>query len=222
MINFKIENPELAINIIGNNKVEDGDTFAKDWYVYRNGKRVRKYYTSNHYLKRLWPPNLERLSWIENLRWKAYQRSDIHKANLKDILFEIKNAGGFAHAKLEDDKHKDKVWLYKVSSFKGRYFYNFSWEKEDVELINLHLGQRLHKLSMYSSTVNRRLTKLNKALQSSLEEVVRNKRSKSAKNIIHRINGRTYGIKLSYDDFDEPVLEVVFWPEHGYWNEITE
>ena len=79
VISVTIPSDISMLNVFGNNTqdIQHKDDFRTDWYQYRNGVRLRKYFSGNRFgMKHFWPPVIEQLARIEAAYHRSRQRKD--------------------------------------------------------------------------------------------------------------------------------------------------
>lgn len=221
MKEFKIPTTYSAMCILGNNSINDGDDFREDYYVYRNNKPVRKWFTtiSNY---RVWPPNLNNPKELEN-KYVAIRSKVLSQwEKVRELANYIYSKGGSAHAKpthrytiSSDGKN---YWLYNFDRKDGgRLSWHFNWCKEPTEKINQDLGQRFYELNARADIMANRLNVAKIFLDESIKRLIKNNLPKDFKfdsNFRVDLNNRTYFYHFTTEKYEyTPSLKILSWPE---------
>ena len=213
-----IEDGQVStLSVITNNYVNDGEVFAKDNFVYKDGKKLRKWFQRRGNIKLLWMPNLERIAWIEDLRWRLYEKYSNLWKEIAEVIDEIHKKGGVAHARpLHAVKSSSDVayWKYNVRRSRDGLQFSFDWIKKPARTRNARLGQRLYYLEYTrENTLRKRLGLFNEAFKLALERNIcgehytEHKKYKNGQVLRYTINGRLYWYVISYN------RHSILWPD---------
>lgn len=137
---FNVPTTHTALSVIGSNNIMDGDDFRDDYWVYRNGKKVRKWFMKlrNRDL-RIWPPRLDDIAKCEAKRWRWLQRCKTVCNPMWNKLYKDMEAqGDFGGFRVGTSK-KAEGWIEFNVSNGGL---GWSWVKEKPAKINQTLTQR--------------------------------------------------------------------------------
>jgi len=223
-----IENDQVsALSVLSNNYVNNGEVFAKDHFVYKDGKKIRKWFQRRGDIKLLWVPNLERVTWIEGIRWRLHEKYVSLWKEIGEVVDEIHKKGDVAYARpLHDFESSSgsEYWKYNIrhSDCSQGLTFGFNWVKKPKRTRNAQLGQRLYYLEhTRGGTLRKRLGLFNKALKLALERnicgehYIEQKKYKNGQVLRYNINNRLYWYVISYNRYG------VLWPEMLHWPETN-
>lgn len=206
-----------ALSVLANNFVGDGEVFAKDYFVYKDGKRIRKWFQRRGDIKLLWMPNLERIAWIESIRWRLCEKRDSLWKEISEVIREIHEKGGVAYARPLHSSESSMYWKYRTND-NGSF--RFDWADKPKKTRNAKLGQRLYSLEyIRGSALNRRLGLFNYALGLALErnicgeDYAKLRTYKRGQVFRFSINGRLYWYAISVHRGGGLWPSVLRWPE---------
>lgn len=217
-ISFQVPQNMSALTFLSNEKINDGDVFADDYWVYNQNKRIRKWFSRipNSEI-RFWHPKTDDVVLLESKRWKLCQH---YYQTITSLREEIKNR--FAdiqevHGSTEENGRIIRGKITKDEKY-GLLFEQFIKEVNpnlvNQELYLLHqnyfdrmtqLGGRFdiaHKIFHFAICRNYRDFFIPKNYHESGYE----------KTLHMVINGRTYIFKKSQCEFG-PICEAVVLPE---------
>jgi hypothetical protein len=215
---FAIPGHLSMLAVFQHNDPFHGDVFQEDGFVYRNGKRVRKWFIGRQDGAsitgfRVWEPHLNNAVWIETLAERVRASERRRWARIFEIVKEIHDNGGEAHAEAlhnAQEGDSETFWLYKtrfhdIGLGKGKQLtYSFQWVKAPKARILPKLGSRLYHLD-HTLGSRRRLSVeriLHEALQRKLPKL-----TKDMNGVIERvrINGREYHFRIesTYSGYPE-------------------
>jgi hypothetical protein len=188
-VSVTLPNNVSFLSIVGN-PMSNGEEFRDDGFVYRKGKRLRKWFRNKEGWNHFWPPVLDQLARIEALYFKSYQRFTRQQSHVCDILKKIfKTKHKIAHYSCFVD-NKTRYGEFKVEeSADGLVYSCIVLDKKPDKMINKALGAELHKLYYRSSFICGRLRDLlNEAIIKAISK------EKPEKETIFKldINNRTY------------------------------
>jgi len=158
-----LESPtKSALPVLCANNINDGEIFAADYWVYKNGKRIRKWFEQRGYATRVWPPNLNNISGLIKLARKI------------DIVFDkfmIEKYYPITELFYDGGKNKDKHWFVKTTN--GLLEYSISEYQGYLGIANCYslkheepsaIGLTLHVISRRWDTLSRRYWKIMSAI----------------------------------------------------------
>lgn len=159
--NVKIPSDRTALSMLRHNPFQNGDEFRSDGFVYNNGKKVRKWFSSlGHQSKAIvWEPKLNDLKAMEALRWKGilYLQNWFEKAS--DPFFEKLR-------KIAKNQELQCIFQYGEKWFKvtfrpteNSYSANLKAVSEKTAVllpVNGELGKEYYTLSRRTQVVARR------------------------------------------------------------------
>lgn len=237
---FHVPRSHTALGIIGTNSSVLGDPriadahFAEDYWIYdRDGKPFRKWFENRDYLRSsrgktvgIWPPNLERIQWLEELRHKIYLIKTVHFDRIDAVIKKIYQKGGKAHSfpnyKYErESAYESRLYLWEIEpleEFDSRLSYGWNWVSPVYahQLINSDLGQELHRLDRRTSDLGSWSFKisgaLNEAILCKLKQLY--PEPKLFQQYRMEINGRDYWYEtyqLRYGGI--PGFKKLSWPD---------
>lgn len=149
-ISVTIPSDKSMLSILGNNSFINGTTFAKDGYIYKGKKKLKKYFISREGWNHFWEPTLSQISRIEAAYQKASKRHTKRWKNLFKIVHKIVQSGHaierygetryIAHAFCETQK----AWMAYACNNEN---YSFDWlDKKPKKVVNRKLGEQLNKM----------------------------------------------------------------------------
>lgn len=97
-MNITVPADYSAVAIVGSqrNRIEDGDDFRSDGWVYNKGVRRRKWFQPLGSMHYFWEPKIENLALLEAKRWKMLQyRDKINKPLWAKLMAKLKTAKKF-------------------------------------------------------------------------------------------------------------------------------
>lgn len=186
---LKLPTTHTALGVISHSgntyALQNNDEFKDDYFIYREGKKLRKYFSHRSGWKHYWPPVIKQLRRIENLRERLRVRAEKFYARRTSLLQEILAvAPSYGDVFSSDHYHKDykivhaiPTHAYTKSGDKDHWLYlvgvdpnfglsfTFEWVSKPEKLIHLDLGQKLYDMDYKVSSWSWRLDEL---LQESL------------------------------------------------------
>lgn len=234
MIRITVPKNRSGLSILGLNTVSDGDTFESDYYVYRDGKRVRKWFSFRRGWSHFWPPVLDALLRIETLHERFEQRIEknlaARRAHLDLIRSKVqstKTAGSpetwVVYAKPTHSYEPSgnfTFWRYEVY-FEPRYkawTFCWHWVEEPSKILHLDLGMALYKFDHGAfRSLYVRASMIRELLDSALIHHIR-KHGAPPKNRNDypqyqiTVNGRDYWYVGSEGDNGQWVVKQLSWP----------
>lgn len=158
-IEFTLPPDESALGLLCVNKVQAGDKFGEDYWIYRDGQKVRKWFKPFEDLEHFWPPVLDDLPRLEATYWKLKQRSEHRWSYITELLktitttIEPQKIRGYDGWIVDGflDKHDPKyLRRYTVHEGKAFGFDQPSYSHDRVEVpehpLNRELGMKLEYL----------------------------------------------------------------------------
>lgn len=204
-----------ALSVLGHayNEAFNGDVFAEDHWVYRDGKKQRKWFTSTHDIKSLWPPHLDELARIEALyqRYLAKQQN-VWKDRVEAAVERYLDMG---------IKHADLV-------VDGEFFYSYEFEKSknrecrfvfsscmpfDKPKKHEHkeIATEFRAIDRYHTLVCWRLGTVRAYLDAALKKKIgRPERPETVFCV--EVNGRSYFYRSADNGYGYYGLEKISWP----------
>lgn len=208
----KVPTDRSMLSVLAVNAFSDGDDFRPDGYVYRDGEKVRRWFSTLDRNIRVWHPKLDDLTKLEATRWKvrSYVKNEFDKIKPKyDKVAEADSfychydngprANGFI--KFEKDKGVSWSWISDrnpVGDLPLRQDLGdlwFSWERRAKDLRSREWKTRLAFLKGVENKFYKRFLE-DKELE-----------------VLHAIiNGRSYWIRhqTRYDIY----VDVFAYPEN--------
>src|SRR3989304_1469292 len=132
IVSLQIPSDRSILGVLANNQVFSGDEFRDDYWVYREGQRIRKWFGSDRNIALFWPPQIDRLNHIELLYRKALVRQEAHYRRLNDFMNEVlcgKDEVAL-YAEPTHDYHSEKKMLLKYTVRRtgpASWSYSFNW-----------------------------------------------------------------------------------------------
>lgn len=229
MIEIKIPTDRSALSVLGNSSntrdIQWGDEYNKDGYIYRDGARLRKWFSNRHGWNHLWLPIEDQPARLEAVYHKLLLRSEIRWAKIKVILQQVVDSGetsnfhgkqvACAHAAVTHDSTPG-WWVYHAypSTFSGSLGYTNNWCDEPVEKINQELGQQLYKLEFMRFHF---LGGIKLILHEAIEKYIRKNMPLPKYQVEDDkydivLNGRSYVYRAHLNQYGGVEIEKVFWP----------
>lgn len=239
-IHFKVQGNTSALGLLAANpEVVNGDVYAEDGFIYRDGIKIRKYWQWRDGWNHFWGPTVYQLSRVEAIYNKLWLRRAKHYEKLCKLIEETYGKAPFgkdvlpsnklwtpkfklAFAKLHSEGGKLSILCYEIGEhFRGEIGAAIRWidfEKDEVpdqQTIDslLSLGQPIHNLEFTQ------MPKWWSRIKSLFIEAIAvhlkaNHRNLELNQTFHiKINGRDYWGKLELvmDMFVE--VKIFSWPE---------
>lgn len=235
-MSVKIPTSHSALGLFSRNIAFDREVFADDFWVYKDDKKIRKWFSGLPGWKHFWEPVLDDVKHLESVYHKVKLRSDQRWSKLWEVAGVImkttkqtKNKWGqqcwLVHAQPYLPKHhsEGKCWTYNIhlsEHFDNRPAYSSDWVDTPNKFRHLELGNQMYHMEQL--TVSRFLCMLEDALERSLEKYLR----KTIPNILShsnvgkmyevQINGRRYVSRVVHNRFGVPILEKHIWADEDY------
>lgn len=158
-VEIKVPQDCSVLSVVGNNEVFDGEDFHKDGYVYNNGKRIRRWFTSIGKF-RLWKPHLKEISRIEKVfvethALKLKKWNEIFKP-VYDKCFEVANNESFS-AEISIPKGASGIVHFMIYKGQDNPWVKWTWADNHLDNRNDSLGQEYfnaeHRSMKYSNYV---------------------------------------------------------------------
>lgn len=171
---------------------------TKEGYWYKGKKRLGKYFTNINGHK-IWAKKLERINYLESLRWLVAERIKENYTKQKSIWNEIK-IKKYAHYKVENNWRQ---WHYDQGL-------SSSWTKKPKKILNNKLGHKIYEMEKNNNKWYRRKNMLNSIFRHAILSILYS--IKFNENIVEiNINGRQYTfIFTTYDSS----LQNIIYPEN--------
>lgn len=232
MISVSLPRDRTALSIVGNRTntrdMQNGDAYESDGYVYRNGERLKKWFSHRHGWNHFWEPTLGQVARIETLHYKLQRRNDATWEKIKAILYMMVASGktvqhhgrdeAVAHARaLHESDPKIGWWQYRAfkSDYSNGLAYSFDWIEEPEEKINLELGQKLYRFDYRRNWFSGHVREI---LNEAIIKFIRDSMPQPQHRIDDvrydlTINGRMYTYRGYMNQYNYPTIEKLMWGE---------
>jgi len=155
-----------SLGIISHNNVFDGDDFRDDGYVYRNNKKVRKWFSSMGDWEHFWHPVLNDIPRLESLYHRLMERNhrhwDVLWKHVEKIVSTVSPKQRYnetvyiVHAQpyRTCNQAPGKCWVYYIHNLKGhpgKYSFGFDWVDIPEKFEHLEFGNMLYHLYVNAS-----------------------------------------------------------------------
>ncbi len=207
-----------ALGVLSHNEFANGDVFADDHWVYRDGKRHHKWFTSTSEIKRLWPPHLKELSRIESLYQRCGKRMhDVWKCSVETAIgFYLDQ--GIQHADLLEDGEFlfrfafDRNDYQRAMVYKSEFSYSItSRDVGENGHVNVEAAKRFRVIERYYMSVCYRLARVKYYLDAALKQKIgRPERDGTVFRV--DVNGRSYFYRSVDNGYGYYDLQKVAWP----------
>jgi hypothetical protein len=226
-----IPNNLSALGILSRNSVQDGFDFRTDGYIYHEGKKLRKWFSSlgeaSPDSKYFWKPCLDNLARVESVLYRlslrqvgAWQRLEkLFKqiVSVSDPIQRYKQTTWVVHAKPTHcyDPSEDKnYWVFYLSDVdlygKPGFSYSNNWVQEPKEKILPELGQQFYHLSWYHRNCCTRMGLARAILFEAIMKDMETKHGlygKKCRIVQYVINNRNYWLREVLNRCGVPVFE---------------
>ncbi len=203
---FQVPKNETVLSILANNVLKDGDNFAPDGWVYGfDGQRRRKWFKkySQHTNAKIWPPKLDNLKELEELRWKIYTKVNKEiTPRFNEICDKITKTGKFYAKVFFSEKANGYVVFNKYEYDSPGISWSWIDENEKPTIMNQDLADLWFQYEKRSKTVFNRLFIVNEAFKAAVDkkyqEIFLKPSNINTKNMLHlNINNRNYFFRVS-------------------------
>lgn len=185
-----VPNDHSGISIVCDNRVDDGDDFRTDGYVYNKNKRIRKWLSNLQQFK-IWHPVYENIETLEQRRYKVACRCNIKMntswANINK-KFKGDVSGIYNNNTFVIVKHDDYLSSY---SFENYIYTHKRMAKKNQKLVDEYFAAEINfdKWSRWKAVFN---VSFIHAINKKYENEIR-KMNKEGRFVCKMdINGRTY------------------------------
>lgn len=169
-----------AVSILSaDNGIPDGVEFRDDGYIYRDGRRLRKYFVYHPRWKHYWEPGDEP-GRLARLYSRLQTRFQVTFERLSSVAQEIIATGRRVSRDGEsyfvaDHRRPDGSWEQHWIRPEGGWVYGFA-RAEVKRPINQELGEKFHRLERYAyGTVGTRAAEVGSLLELKLARLLREK-----------------------------------------------
>ncbi len=234
---FTVPLTHSMLSIFGDhNPIINGAEYRDDYWIYVNGKRVKKWFVSDSRgnVKLLWPPNLRpsNMARLEDVAYRLQQKSHRLWKEFWSMCEEARKRGGSQHYWSEDEiivhvpgtknscEWQDKD-TYRAFSCNEKGVSSL-WHKPNKKLQHPDLGRKMAPLYDYQAQVHARATKMFYFFHKTAAEVVEAKCDKytlpyetqiarltvNGREYTFRVGGQT-GMKVEMISRGHSIIEVV-------------
>lgn len=228
-MSVRIPPNQTALGLLSRNHVNDNEVFSEDYWVYKDGKRIRKWFSYCEGWNHFWTPVLDDIKHLESvyhkLQIRSQKRYGMMNKHLELIMRtskQTKNKWGgkswFIHAKPSrpENQSEGECWLYDIhiSDYFGGPAYSMNWVPLPSKFSNLKLGNQLSNLEQLSKPIL--LHRVGNALDMAFIKYLRRKfptlNDFNNGNLFEiRVDGRHYIYQWSERDFSKHA-----WPGDKY------
>lgn len=228
MIEVTFPEDRSALGVLFPNRpadLQDGDDFRDDSWIWRGGRRWRKWYVATKFARRVWEPHLDRIAHLEAIRWRLMRRMDAFRRRLQPTLAEIAElppipgrGGRLEHAVISDGGSWIRVESIAQGPYDRTYFFQGALGEEQGALVT-ELGLRMSRLARYHDDLRCRLGLFASALEEGFvrrirQEVPLEVGKSHGQQVCFLVNGRRYWMHAHRDTTTGRLrCERVSWPE---------
>jgi hypothetical protein len=222
-IQISIPKGILALSILSSNSFSDEEEFREDGYVYKDGVRLRKWFSYQRGWKYFWKPCLNNIPRLENVYHRLCLRSSRNWANIEKMMKHIRNVvpktvshgentfkvcSDYAYSRGGNTEYF-QYSIYERGSYSSDWVSSEEYEKDK----NVSLGNEFHKLSRLHMRPAR--YDIGDVLSRAFEAYIHGNKilmSKKEGTLIElHVNGRTYIYRLVLDTNSALRAEKYFW-----------
>ena len=218
-----------------------GEIHSDDGYVYRDGVKLRKWFSNiSGYQRRkyFWHPCLKEIAKIENLYHKLSARRTFSWERMEEIFEQVTQVSTpilryheqtwIAHAKpthLYEPGEKSYWIFYLYKQYIGgkkQFTFNFDWVVEPEVKILPELGQEMYRANRYNTTCHSRAGIIHLFLLEAIKQHIKSRygsHTNERRVFQYLINGRMYWLHETSDNqYSTPTLD--WMPVQGIVSEI--
>lgn len=210
----------------------NGEMFGQDGYVYKDNKKIKKWFSHREGWNHFWEPTLRQIARIEHLYQKAVLKAQKRWDKLSEVLKLIagpfdRNYGDRCTAHFCIKKEGKTDWGYYDVGFNTEFnclSFSFNWLKEKpTPVMKLKLGNALFKTERDRSRWQYQLGGL-------LEDAIMNKLRTDFPNLTYKnsgevfelmINCRKYLYVYKFPERHSYGFEKLAWPENKTYNRMV-
>lgn len=232
---FQIPPGQTALGVMARNHgVRDGEVFGEDFWVYREGQRVRKWFSYCEGWEHFWEPVLDDPRRIEAVYQRLKIRRDRRLEMIEEHLRVIMTASApvpsarygeswivYAQPYRPENQMDGQCWVYDIHESrrrKGEIGRVMNWAAEPTGAVDWALGDRLYHLEMLSRAYF--LGLVGEALDRSLQKVIKARHPDwctAGRMYEVRVDGRHYVYRVDVVVGDYLDLVRHCWPGDEYF-----